>query len=141
MEFGLLSFEASRTYLTAQNQHLPREDHILPLFLIAPDLPRRISMFTNGTSQGQKPSRHLHATAATWSRLQDLIQNRSKVILDGMSLSIADVVAVAQYVLHEDNVTIPDVKNNKIQCHRRRVKRRRCHHRNGKELRGSKKTS
>lgn len=40
---------------------------------------------------------HIATTAAIWDRLQALIQGQSNVVLDGKSLSIADVVAVAQY--------------------------------------------
>lgn len=40
---------------------------------------------------------HIANTAAIWDRLQALIQGQSNVVLDGKSLSIADVVAVAQY--------------------------------------------
>jgi hypothetical protein len=76
----------------------------MPIARTPPDFPSPISMSTNGVSQGQKPNAHLHTVAVTWHRLQNVLRGRSKVILDGMSLTIADVVAVAQYALPEDNL-------------------------------------
>lgn len=50
----------------------------------------------NGVPQGQNANSHRHATELTWNRLQNLLQGRSKVTLDGESLTISDVIAVAQ---------------------------------------------
>lgn len=52
----------------------------------------------------EKLSVHMHTVMTTWKRLQKLLQHESQITLDGKSLTIADVVAVARCVHIGENL-------------------------------------
>lgn len=56
---------------------------------------------------GQKPAAHSSATVSTWRSLQDLKTGKSKIVLDGDSLDIASLVAVARHGVQ------PTISNDK----------------------------
>lgn len=63
---------------------------------IANSPPISSPLLAPATGAHGKSKTHLSTTASTWKRLQTLLHSGADVVLDGNSLSIADVVAVAQ---------------------------------------------